>query len=245
MASSCAATSSTSASLRTPTPHQMRPTSRSLARSGSCKRPPPTPRRSTRRSSPIGCRPDWSRHRDVRDRGQPREAFGHCLPPRFRHGSLQCSLGSVPLLPLDQLDGNTWRTSPTVSPSSRSTSDPSPMLEISTQVPSHRGRHPPDHEGDLPPVLYPTEPLPRSLCYWPASLQETIYAHCAWVFVQQFLNRLGSEYTSLSALLDSNNSVHAELLSKIKKRLRTETFTCRLYFRDHQQIPRPHPQALP
>lgn len=57
------------------------------------------------------------------------------------------------------------------------------------------------------------------------SLQETIYAHCAWVFVQQFLNRLGSEYTSLSALLDTNNSVHAELLAKIKKRLRTETFT--------------------
>ncbi|PGH19057.1 hypothetical protein AJ79_00091 [Helicocarpus griseus UAMH5409] len=57
------------------------------------------------------------------------------------------------------------------------------------------------------------------------SLQETIYAHCVWVFVQQFLNRLGSEYTSLTALLDSNNSSHAELLSKIKKRLRTETFT--------------------
>ncbi|KAL2866374.1 glutamate dehydrogenase (NAD(+)) [Aspergillus lucknowensis] len=57
------------------------------------------------------------------------------------------------------------------------------------------------------------------------SLQETIYAHCAWVFVQQFLNRLGSEYTSLADLLDSNNTVHAELLAKIKKRLRTETFT--------------------
>lgn len=57
------------------------------------------------------------------------------------------------------------------------------------------------------------------------SLQETIYAHCVWVFVQQFLNRLGSEYTSLTDLLDSNNSVHAELLSKLKKRLRTETFT--------------------
>ncbi|OJZ88886.1 hypothetical protein ASPFODRAFT_203947 [Aspergillus luchuensis CBS 106.47] len=57
------------------------------------------------------------------------------------------------------------------------------------------------------------------------SLQETIYAHCAWVFVQQFLNRLGSEYISLTDLLDSNNSVHAELLAKIKKRLRTETFT--------------------
>ncbi|KAJ5506065.1 Glutamate/phenylalanine/leucine/valine dehydrogenase C-terminal [Penicillium expansum] len=62
------------------------------------------------------------------------------------------------------------------------------------------------------------------------SLQETIYAHCAWVFVQQFLNRLGSEYTSLAALLDSNNSVHAELLSKIKKRLRTETFTADYIF---------------
>ena len=57
------------------------------------------------------------------------------------------------------------------------------------------------------------------------SLQETIYAHCVWVFVQQFLNRLGSEYASLTALLDSSNSAHAELLSKIKKRLRTETFT--------------------
>ncbi|KAF7175337.1 hypothetical protein CNMCM7691_007928 [Aspergillus felis] len=62
------------------------------------------------------------------------------------------------------------------------------------------------------------------------SLQETIYAHCAWVFVQQFLNRLGSEYTSLTAVLDANNSVHQELLSKIKKRLRTETFTADYIF---------------
>ena len=57
------------------------------------------------------------------------------------------------------------------------------------------------------------------------SLQETIYAHCAWVFVGHFLNRLGSEYTSLASLLDPNNSVHAEMLSKIKRRLRAETFT--------------------
>ena len=57
------------------------------------------------------------------------------------------------------------------------------------------------------------------------SLQEAIYAHCVWVFVGHFLNRLGSEYTSLSSILDSNNSVHAEMLSKIKRRLRTETFT--------------------
>jgi len=57
------------------------------------------------------------------------------------------------------------------------------------------------------------------------SLQETIYAHCVWVYVGHFLNRLGSEYTTLTSLLDANNSVHAELLSKLKRRLRTETFT--------------------
>jgi len=57
------------------------------------------------------------------------------------------------------------------------------------------------------------------------SLQETIYAHCVWVFVGHFLNRLGSEYTSLASMLDPNNSSHVEMLSKIKRRLRTETFT--------------------
>lgn len=57
------------------------------------------------------------------------------------------------------------------------------------------------------------------------SLQETIYAHCVWVFVGHFLNRLGNEYQALASMLDSENSVHAEILSKIKRRLRTETFT--------------------
>ncbi|KAH6624725.1 Glutamate/Leucine/Phenylalanine/Valine dehydrogenase-domain-containing protein [Chaetomium sp. MPI-SDFR-AT-0129] len=57
------------------------------------------------------------------------------------------------------------------------------------------------------------------------SLQETSYAHCVWVFVQHFLNRLGSEYASLVATLDPNNNSHAEILSRMKKRLRTETFT--------------------
>ncbi|KAL2124443.1 hypothetical protein VTJ04DRAFT_808 [Mycothermus thermophilus] len=57
------------------------------------------------------------------------------------------------------------------------------------------------------------------------SLQETVYAHCVWVFVQHFLNRLGSEYSSLVATLNPNNNAHAEILSRIKKRLRTETFT--------------------
>ena len=57
------------------------------------------------------------------------------------------------------------------------------------------------------------------------SLQESIYAHCVWIFVQQFLNRLGSEYNSLAAVLDPNNTSHVEILSKIKRRLRNETFT--------------------
>ena len=57
------------------------------------------------------------------------------------------------------------------------------------------------------------------------SLQETIYAHCVWIFVTHFLNRLGSEYSSLLSILDSQNSVHSEVLNKIKRRLRGETFT--------------------
>ncbi|CAI6335193.1 unnamed protein product [Periconia digitata] len=57
------------------------------------------------------------------------------------------------------------------------------------------------------------------------SLQETIYAHCVWVFVSHFLNRLGNEYNALASILNKENSAHAELLSKLKRRLRTETFT--------------------
>jgi glutamate dehydrogenase len=57
------------------------------------------------------------------------------------------------------------------------------------------------------------------------SLQETIYAHCVWVFITHFLNRLGNEYTALSSILDPENSAHAELLAKLKRRLRAETFT--------------------
>ncbi|KAG6240540.1 glutamate dehydrogenase (NADP(+)) gdh1 [Claviceps purpurea] len=57
------------------------------------------------------------------------------------------------------------------------------------------------------------------------SLQEAVYAHSAWVFVQHFLNRLGPEYASLSEVLDVENPAQAALLSKLKRRLRTETFT--------------------
>ncbi|KAH6661231.1 NAD-specific glutamate dehydrogenase [Truncatella angustata] len=57
------------------------------------------------------------------------------------------------------------------------------------------------------------------------SLQEAIYGHSVWVFVQHFLNRLGTEYASLQQSLDPKNSLHNEILSKLKRRLRTETFT--------------------
>ncbi|KAF7545666.1 hypothetical protein G7046_g9506 [Stylonectria norvegica] len=57
------------------------------------------------------------------------------------------------------------------------------------------------------------------------SLQESVYAHSAWVFVQHFLNRLGPEYASLSEILDPKNNAQAALLSNLKRRLRTETFT--------------------
>ena len=57
------------------------------------------------------------------------------------------------------------------------------------------------------------------------SLQESVYAHTAWVFVQHFLNRLGPEYASLSQILDPNNNAYAALLNRLKRRLRAETFT--------------------
>lgn len=57
------------------------------------------------------------------------------------------------------------------------------------------------------------------------SLQEAIYAHSAFIFVTHFLNRLGSEYSTLNQLLDSNNTAHLEVLESLKRRLRQETFT--------------------
>lgn len=58
------------------------------------------------------------------------------------------------------------------------------------------------------------------------SIQESVYAHASWVFVQHFLNRLGPEYASLSELLNTGDDPRAALLlSKLKRRLRTETFT--------------------
>lgn len=58
------------------------------------------------------------------------------------------------------------------------------------------------------------------------SLQESIYAQSGVIFVTHFLNRLGPEYSKLTSLLDPSKSTqHAEVLSSLKKRLRSETYT--------------------
>ncbi|KAJ3021767.1 NAD-dependent glutamate dehydrogenase [Thoreauomyces humboldtii] len=57
------------------------------------------------------------------------------------------------------------------------------------------------------------------------SVQETVYGYVGWIFCQHFLNRLGNEFVALSSALDLNNNLHVEVLQKIKKKLRSDTFT--------------------
>ncbi|KAH3669415.1 hypothetical protein OGAPHI_001536 [Ogataea philodendri] len=58
------------------------------------------------------------------------------------------------------------------------------------------------------------------------SIQESIYAHCGVIFVTHFLNRLGPEFNSLRELLSHSGAPHhTEIVSKIKKRLTSETYT--------------------
>lgn len=58
------------------------------------------------------------------------------------------------------------------------------------------------------------------------SIQECIYAHCGVIFVSHFLNRLGPEFQSLKELLlTSASPKNLELVSKIKERFTSETFS--------------------
>jgi len=57
------------------------------------------------------------------------------------------------------------------------------------------------------------------------SLQETAYAYVTWIFCQHFLNRLGSEYVVLSEIINPNDPAQAQVLEKIRRRLREDTFT--------------------
>ncbi|KAL0089466.1 Glutamate/Leucine/Phenylalanine/Valine dehydrogenase-domain-containing protein [Phycomyces blakesleeanus] len=67
------------------------------------------------------------------------------------------------------------------------------------------------------------------------SVQETVYGYVGWIFSQHFLNRLGKEFMSLNTILDRSNPVHEEVLGKMKKRLRQDTFT-REYILDIIQL---------
>ncbi|KAI9296001.1 NAD-dependent glutamate dehydrogenase [Neoconidiobolus thromboides FSU 785] len=71
----------------------------------------------------------------------------------------------------------------------------------------------------------PTTPLQGFFKTNELSVQEAIYGYVGWIFAQHFLNRLGNEFSSLVSILDHNNPAHAEVISKIRKRLRQETFT--------------------
>ncbi|ORX62688.1 NAD-dependent glutamate dehydrogenase [Hesseltinella vesiculosa] len=76
-------------------------------------------------------------------------------------------------------------------------------------------------------LLYclPTTPLQKFFKTNVLSVQETVYGYVAWIFTQHFLNRLGKEYLSLTTILDASNPIHEEVLTKMKKRLRQDTFT--------------------
>ncbi|KAJ1560574.1 NAD-dependent glutamate dehydrogenase, partial [Cladochytrium tenue] len=71
----------------------------------------------------------------------------------------------------------------------------------------------------------PTTPLQSYFQTGQLSVQEVIYGYVGWIFAQHFLNRLGNEYVALQSVLDPNNANQSEVLTKIKKRLRTDTFT--------------------
>ena len=71
----------------------------------------------------------------------------------------------------------------------------------------------------------PTTPMHHHFQAGHLSIQETIYGYCALIFAQHFLNRLGGEYATLSTILDKNDATHMEVLTKMKKRLRQDTFT--------------------
>lgn len=71
----------------------------------------------------------------------------------------------------------------------------------------------------------PRTPLQALFQTGQLSVQEAIYGYSALIFCQHFLNRLGSEYNTLTTMLDAGNPQHVEVLLKLKKRLRQETFT--------------------
>ena len=86
----------------------------------------------------------------------------------------------------------------------------------------------------------PQTPLQSLFQTGQISVQEAIYGYSGLIFCQHFLNRLGSEYTTLSTILDPSNPQQVEVLMKLNKRLRQETFT-----RDYVlEIVRSYPELI-
>lgn len=79
-------------------------------------------------------------------------------------------------------------------------------------------------------LLYciPINPLQHLFREKLLSVQEMIYGYSCLLFTQHFLNRLGSEYATLQRLLDATVPAHQDVLLRLKKRLRQDTWT-----RDH------------
>eukprot|EP01135_Chromosphaera_perkinsii_P003700 Nk52_evm18s252 gene=Nk52_evmTU18s252 len=73
--------------------------------------------------------------------------------------------------------------------------------------------------------LFPFSPFQKLFHKKTLSVQEITYAYCGVKFAEHFLNRLGSEYSELQGVLDSNNESHNTLLNKLKMRLRLDTFS--------------------
>lgn len=59
------------------------------------------------------------------------------------------------------------------------------------------------------------------------SPQEAIYAHIGTIFINHFINRLGSDYKNLISQINlkENDTTLLEIIDNLKKKLRTETFT--------------------
>ena len=86
----------------------------------------------------------------------------------------------------------------------------------------------------------PTTPLHTFFQSGHLSVQETVYGYLGLVFAQHFLNRLGSEYGTLASLLNLTDPSQMDVLGRLKKRLREETFT-REYI---LEIVKSHPELI-
>ncbi|CCC69620.1 hypothetical protein NCAS_0D00390 [Naumovozyma castellii] len=59
------------------------------------------------------------------------------------------------------------------------------------------------------------------------SPQEAVYAHVASIFINHFINRLGSDYQALLSQISpkENDTILLEVITNLKRKLRNETFT--------------------